>query len=159
VVVLGIDPGASGGLAWFHQGTVSAKKMPGEEEEILLHLEFLSQLSYPKPPVCFLEKLTGFVGRPNPGARMFKFGEGYGFLRGVLMTLRWEINSPTPQNWQNSLGIGKRGDRSPTEWKRVLKGEAQRLFPSQKVTLATADALLILKFGLEGKKINFERPG
>ena len=34
---------------------------------------------------------------------------------------------------------------TPTQWKNKLKAEAQRLFPDIRVTLKTADALLILE--------------
>jgi len=34
---------------------------------------------------------------------------------------------------------------SPVQWKNKLKAEAQRLYPDIKVTLKTADALLILE--------------
>ena len=147
-IVLGIDPGASGGLAWMRGGKISSVRMPKSDQEILKSLEKLTPPSLPRP-VVYVEQLTGFVGRTNPGARMFKFGKGYGFLLGVLFTLQWDVKFVTPSVWQKSLGIGTKGERKPQEWKRVLKDEAQRLFPSQKVTLATADALLILRFGIE----------
>jgi hypothetical protein len=44
------------------------------------------------------------------------------------------------------MGLGTKGKSSKTEWKNKLKGEAQRLFPSEDVTLDTADALLILEY-------------
>jgi hypothetical protein len=37
---------------------------------------------------------------------------------------------------------------SKSEWKNKLKAEAQRRFPDLKVTLKTADALLILEWVL-----------
>jgi hypothetical protein len=52
-----------------------------------------------------------------------------------------------PQTWQKNLGIGtSRTCASKTEWKNKLKALAQRKFPDAKVTLATADALLILDY-------------
>jgi hypothetical protein len=51
-----------------------------------------------------------------------------------------------PQKWQGYLSLGKsEGDK--TKWKNKLKQRAQSLFPSLDVTLATADALLLLEYG------------
>jgi hypothetical protein len=51
----------------------------------------------------------------------------------------------TPQKWQKKLGLGTSKGLTPTQWKNKLKAEAQRLFPDIRVTLKTADALLILE--------------
>ena len=147
-MILGIDPGASGGFAWLHDKKIHSLRMPKTDAEILESLKKLTALSSSRP-VVYVEQLTGFVGRTNPGARMFKFGKGYGFLLGVLSTLAWEVKYVTPSVWQKSLGIGTKGERKPHEWKRVLKEEAQRLFPNQRVTLAVADSLLILQFAIQ----------
>lgn len=149
MLTLGIDPGASGGLAWQHGDKVGAVRMPQCDSEVLDQLVYISDLSFPDTPACYLEKVSGFIGKPQPGSAMFKFGRNFGFLAGVLMTLKFKIVLVTPQKWQKNLGIGAKGERSQAEWKRVLRDEATRLFPEQKVTLAVADALLILKFGLE----------
>ena len=45
---------------------------------------------------------------------------------------------------QKHIGVGTRGGMSKTEWKNKLKSEAQRRYPDQTVTLATADGLLIM---------------
>jgi hypothetical protein len=50
----------------------------------------------------------------------------------------------TPQKWQKQLNLGKSEGDKP-EWKRKLKGHAQRTYPDLTVTLKTADALLILE--------------
>jgi hypothetical protein len=158
MVVLGIDPGASGGFAWAYYKTVEPRKrikkiysikIPQSDSEIIDQLNYLSDLSFPDTPVCCLEKVSGFIGKPQPGSAMFKFGRNFGFLLGVLMVLKFEIHLVSPQKWQKGLSLGKKGERSQTEWKRFLKDEAQRLFPDQRVTLATSDALLILRFQLD----------
>tara|TARA_R100001530_G_C4297223_1_gene149557 strand:- start:309 stop:800 length:492 start_codon:yes stop_codon:yes gene_type:complete len=152
MLIIGIDPGASGGLAWCQDEKVSVARMPQSDSEILDQLNYLSELSFPATPVCYLEKVSGFIGKPQPGSAMFKFGRNFGFLLGVLMALKFKINLVTPQKWQKSLGVGTKGKRSSAEWKRYLKDEATRLFPENKITLATSDALLILKFGCEKEK-------
>ena len=145
-MILGIDPGASGGLAWRNGALPAAMRMPDGDAAILEALEELTESSDGQR-ICYIEKVSGFAGKPQPGSRMFTFGRGFGFLLGVLMARKWEVHLVTPQKWQRALGLGIKGKRTPTEWKRALKDEAARLYPQQKVTLATADALLILEYG------------
>lgn len=52
----------------------------------------------------------------------------------------------TPQKWQKALQLGTKGNKSNTEWKNKLKARAQQLFPNVPMTLAVADALLILEY-------------
>ena len=54
-----------------------------------------------------------------------------------------------PQKWQKyfSNTLGKSSDYEKREWKNRLKALAQRLFPQEKVTLDTADAILISYYG------------
>ena len=153
-MILGIDPGASGGFAWLHNKRVESIKMPQSDSEIVDRLFYLRGLSCSDTPICFIEKVSGFIGKPQPGGAMFKFGKGFGFLLGAMMVMKFEINLVTPQKWQKNLGLGPRGERTPSEWKRHLKDEAQRLFPTQKVTLAVADSLLILKFAIKNQNEN-----
>ena len=55
----------------------------------------------------------------------------------------------TPQKWQKyySNTLGKSTGLSKNEWKNKLKGLAQQMFPHLKVTLNTADAILIANYG------------
>ena len=78
---------------------------------------------------------------------MFKFGMSYGGLRMALTAAQIPFESATPQNWQKSLGIGKKGKtETRTSFKNRLKAKAQQLFPNLKVTLATSDALLLAEY-------------
>lgn len=101
----------------------------------------------PAETVCVLEEVSGFAGKAQPGSAMFRFGEGYGFIKGVVQTLGIKLELVRPQVWQKAFGLGTAsGCASKTEWKNKLKAEAQRRFPLLKVTLSTADALLILEW-------------
>jgi len=42
-----------------------------------------------------------------------------------------------------------------TQWKCKLRAQAQRLYPGIKVTLSTADALLLLEFALQSQATRF----
>ena len=138
-----IDVGKSGGIAWHFEDAVVCEKMPASESgvlELLLDMKSLHQhgtTDTRKPPVVYIEKVSGFIGHAHPGSRMFSFGEGYGFLKGVLMATGWKIILVTPQVWMKSLGLCNSQKLPPNKWKNKLKDEACRLYPDQKPTLAT----------------------
>ena len=142
--IVAIDPGSSGGIAWRTEtGQIQAQKMPDTEGDILSLLRRLKTTC----DVIYLEQVGGYIGRPQPGSAMFKFGRHNGFLIGVIMSLEIPLEMVTPQKWQKHLGLVTASScASQQEWKNKLKSLAQRKFPSANVTLATADALLILDF-------------
>jgi hypothetical protein len=150
--VLAIDPGASGGLAWKNpDGSLQCRKMPDTEGGLLSLLqEIQGCVTEHQEKVCCIEEVGGFIGKAQPGSAMFKFGFNAGLVRGMLMALGWRVELVRPATWQARLGLGKANTcSSKAEWKRKLKGEAERRFPGVSgVTLATADALLILDYYL-----------
>jgi hypothetical protein len=99
-------------------------------------------------PIAFVEQVGGFIrGNPTPGSAMFNFGRNFGFILGSLQTLGIRIELIRPQDWQRSVGVGTSNGLKKNAWKNKLKQRAQQLYPEQKVTLNTADALLILEYG------------
>ena len=141
-IVLAIDPGRSGGIAYNDGYTSTSVKMPNTDGDVVDILRSLS--AHTGERICYIEKVGGFVkGNKTPGSAMFKFGHGRGVVMGALMACGWRIIEVTPQRWQAWLNIGKCGGD-----KNKLKAEAQRRFPSHKVTLKTADALLILDYAI-----------
>jgi hypothetical protein len=158
---LGVDPGASGGLAALNGREVRAVPTPATERDVWdwfqdfrsgeLHA-LVAAASGKKDfalPLAFavVEKVGGYVGQAQPGSAAFKFGASYGALRMALTAAGVPYEEATPQRWQKALGLGtRRKGESKTSWKNRLKSAAQRLFPSVKVTLATADALLIAAY-------------
>jgi len=151
--LLAIDPGVSGGVAVASFGKVATHAMPDTEGDRLeLIRDFKSMANIEGGScVCVLEEVNGFVGKAQPGSAMFKFGEGYGFLKGVVQALGIRLVLVRPQVWQKTFCLGTAsGCASKTEWKNRLKAEAQRRFPDLAVTLKTADALLILEWARAG---------
>jgi len=133
--ILGIDPGASGGIAWISEdGThVRAAKMPDTNHDLANILQ-----EYPSR-LAILERVSS---RPGQGvSSTFKFGTNFGLIQGVLSALVIPYELVTPTVWQKAMGCLSKGD------KNVTKAAAQRLFPSLKITHATADALLLAEYG------------
>lgn len=142
-----IDIGANGGIA--HEdstGKVTVYKMPKTDEAKLHRICSIVHTLRAEDVQVTVERVGGYIGQRNTGSSMFRFGEGYGFIKGVVLSLGLNLRLVTPQTWQNVLDLGGKGKMSTTQWKNQLKAKAQREFPDIKVTLWSADALLILLY-------------
>lgn len=101
--------------------------------------------------VAYLEDLVKYTGRNMPSSSMATYASNWGIIKGILTALRYRIVLVPPKKWQAALGLGSKGISTTTAWKNKLKQRAEQLFPNIKVTLATADALLILEAARQGK--------
>lgn len=173
--LIGIDPGAKGGIAILHQdGRVEVYKMPETTKDLsdiidVTHTEAMLDSGKIK---CYLEQVSGFAGEGQPGSSAFNFGQGYGEIIGILTHAKIPFETITPQRWQKIYTLGTRGtirgnysgmspeqakaekkrisslnNKAKRDWKNKLKELAQRLYPDVTVTLGTSDALLILEYG------------
>lgn len=149
-IFIGIDPGASGGLAVTGLLPVVdcrevAIAMPATERDVW---EWLAQWAPTllRQPFAVIEKVGGYMpgSGGNIGSAMFRFGHNYGGLRMALVGLGIPFEEVPPRQWQKALGIAPRKrTESRGAWKSRLKAMAQQLFPRSKATLATADAMLL----------------
>lgn len=145
-LLLAIDPGASGAIAVKWPGKpILAYPMPDDADLVDMlgayaNTAIIEQLNI----VAYLEEVGGYIGKPQPGSSMFRFGSGYGFIRGVLAANRIKTVLVRPQVWQKGVS-GVQSTKGP-ERKRALKEAAARLYPNIKVTLTNADALLIADY-------------
>jgi hypothetical protein len=161
VIVIGIDPGMSGGIAKLKRDGArwypSAIGMPATEKDIADHLwtmqeeaqkdeiEIIAFLEHIQP-MPIIKRSKGPKGETreevNPGLNQIgNFMKHYGFLRGCLITIGIPLEDIRPQAWQKLLGCMTRGN------KNVSKGKAQQLFPTMQITHKIADALLIAEAG------------
>jgi hypothetical protein len=133
---IGIDPGINGGIAFIPSyGKPWAHKMPETDRDLIDLLDVSTDMVEPR---AVLELVHS---SPQMGVKSaFTFGEGYGRLQAVLTALRVPYERVRPQAWQKAMGCLTKGD------KNVSKRRAQELFPTLKVTHATADALLIAEY-------------
>lgn len=145
---VGIDPGASGGLAFVNEfGEGNHTPMPDTDRDLWEWVAVFRQGGEHRT-FALIEKVGGYIaGAAHPGSAMFKFGQSYGALRMALTAAGIPFEEVPPQRWQKALGVVPRGrDESKAEFKRRLRQKAQQLFPAERVTLATADALLIAEY-------------
>lgn len=155
-VYIGIDPGSNGAIAVLEtSGVVTTHKL--KNATIRDSWEFLRKTVSGSEFFAFIEEQiprpTSFFDRKTKRwtATILKstcllFGS-YKELCGLLAAsdIRYEI--VTPRTWQKGMGmVPKRKGEKETSWKNRLKAKAQQLFPQVKVTLATADALLLAEY-------------
>lgn len=146
VYYLGIDPGKNGGLALLGASgeLVSGTSIPESPADLL---EWLREISEEGVEVrATIEQVGGYVGKGQPGSYMFNFGRGVGRLEMALMACRIPTEPVVPRRWQSCFGLSKKPGESSTRWKNRLKARAQQLFPTERIILATADAMLIAEY-------------
>jgi len=146
MIVLGIDPGVSGGMALVETvyGTSivkSAVSFTGKSEgEIIKAFGHLRAFNF---DICYIEKVNSRPGQGHVGT--FTFGRAYGFVRGMALSNGLIVRDAYPAIWQSSMDCMTRGN------KNVSKKKAIQLFAAwdrvQKITHATADAILIAEYG------------
>lgn len=145
--IITIDPGAKGGIAVYNPdaaGKIFCDPMPQTEGDVV---DFLAGIKAGGGEcIAYMELVSGYAGKGHPGSAMFTFGRGFGFILGCLQALGYRVELVTPQKWQKALGIGTRSGLTKGAWKNKLKQRAQQLYPGIKVTLQTADALLLLEY-------------
>jgi hypothetical protein len=139
---LGIDPGKNGGLALLFGQEVIATRMPPTPADLLVWIRSIGD-----DCIACMEQVSGYAGEGQPGSAMFNFGRGYGNLEAFLLACEMPFELVPPRRWQKAMGITPKGKtESKTEWKNRIKAVAQRLFPAEKITLMTSDAILIAEY-------------
>lgn len=151
-MIIGIDPGASGAIAFFDMAegeleivdmpTVDIERGGKAKREISPHL-LAKALDEWTPAVAWLEKVGAMPGQGV--SSMFQFGRSVGMVEGALAGLSISVNYVTPQRWQKAVGVrgGKDGARL----------RAIELFPKHAHLFALkkwdgrADAALIAWYG------------
>ena len=144
--VMAIDPGLKGGIAVLEGDKLYTFPMPQTYPDIFEVLKGLQEdFGITK---CVLEKVgSGLPGQSSKATATFARHNGH--LEMALYALGIQTEEVTPQKWQKfySNQIGSSKGLTKTEWKNKLKGLAQRLYPREKVTLNTADAILLAHYG------------
>lgn len=148
ILTIAIDPGVNGGVVWNHQGRTTAMRMPPTDFDTCALLADLSKRS--GIVILYIELPPLFAGRNIPGSAIGKLMLNYGVCYGAAVALGFKIHPVRPPIWQKAHPVGTKGEQTTTVWKNKLKARASELFPDLPVTLATADALLILDAGLRG---------
>ena len=136
---IGIDPGKSGAIAIIlDDGKLYVEKFNEGIKSLFDLVKLCSKYKY----TCAIEKVHSYPGQGV--ASTFSFGVNYGIWLSILNSNNIHYHNPTPQKWMSyylELGTYDKKDR-----KAKLKAIAQSLYPTTKVTLVNADAILIAHY-------------
>lgn len=147
MLIIGVDPGMKGGVAFYCtiSGQYGSYIMPDTRRQLFNLLQDL------KTTYGIIRGVVEKVAsRPGQGvASMFKFGKGYGEILGILTALNAEIIEPTPQAWKKLVLAGT--DKSKDAAIQV----AENLYPEislvpkgcRKPHDGMADAVCLMHYG------------
>lgn len=149
--VIGIDPGSGGGIAIYKKNRLhQAIKMPAGLTEMKRYFDFIKENN--DDVIVFIEKVQMFMSDSDEENKGMQFRiksllSNYDQLKSLIVFYGFQFVEVYPQTWQKELGLSMRGVEK-TIRKNIYKDTAGFCFPEANITLHTADALLILKFGL-----------
>lgn len=135
-LIVGIDPGVSGGFATLSWGGTTANATAFDK---VTPRDIATILRGAPIKKAYIEQVHSM---PLQGVRsVFTFGENYGLWQGILTALGIPFERVPPLTWQTAMRCRTGGD------KNISKTRAQELFPNLKITHAIADSLLIAEYG------------
>lgn len=152
MLILGIDPGLSGALAFLDiaNDAVVVMDMPtvevvrnGKAKREVSAALVAEMVAGKGVTAAFVEKVSAMPGQGV--SSMFSFGRSMGVVEGVLASYEIPTTLVTPQAWMKAMGVraGKDGSRE----------RAMQMFPqyaslfSRKKDNGRSDAILIAKYG------------
>lgn len=156
--IIGIDPGATGGIAmWRPNSEVVTIKMPKELMDLRDWLEYVKTIS--ESPLVFIEKVQmrpdDILPAETPDEHRANMGKAYRIqimlqnfqrLKDILEFSDVPYIQVHPMSWQSFLHVRKKGE-DKKDRKNRYKKYATENYPSIKVNLWNADALLLMHFG------------
>lgn len=138
---LGIDPGRKGGFAVLNDTQIETYQAL-DKQSFINACYFLSRKQ--EKTRCCIEKVHAM---PKQGAvSMFTFGEGFGWLKGVLDAFEISYQEIPPQTWKKEFGLNSKKELS-IEVAKQLFPEAN-LVPhgSKKESDGIAESLLMAEY-------------
>jgi hypothetical protein len=142
-LIVAIDPGKEGGIAWgIPPKVANLATEPGDLLDQLTEIR-----AHYKEVIVYVEQVGGYVaGQPQPGSAMFKFGKSVGMTETAVTALGFTLCRITPQKWQGKLGMRRQPGEKKDAFKRRLRARACELYPAlrREITVQVADAVLML---------------
>lgn len=119
-MIVGIDPGMKGAIAWLHPNGALARveDLPIVDKNLnasLLYdmLRDMCGLGYSAVVVERQQYMPPVMqGRQQGGSSTFKTGMGYGIILGVVASLQCRVSTPTSSTWKKPLNLSKDKERS-----------------------------------------------
>ena len=165
--IIGVDPGAAGGLAvWIPGRNVKTVKMPKDIGDLRDFFAYYGQTFH---PIVFLEKLTvrpddviveGDRAAMGKLYRIQKMMANFEHLKAIIETSGIPYVLVHPGKWTSGLGLRIKREHKPKESKQSRKNRykefAAKMYPGVNVTLWNADALNIMTFGRQALETQYD---
>ena len=148
-LIVAVDPGQNGAIVWTQDFVdIQIEKMPSTDVEVAQLLASFRLLA--KDVEVYLEEpSTAGYGPLIPASSIARLAQNFGLIYGASIAMGYTLRRTKPQAWQAAHGLGKKKDHGK-KWKNHLKAKAAEIWPTLDVTLANADALLILDAARRG---------
>ena len=150
-VVLGIDPGKHGAIAWATgTGRLEVHDMPDATGAALGAL-LADLILENRPMVAYVERVGSMPGQGH--MNVWTFAEGYGVILGVLGALQVPVVHVTPGVWKKAAGLIKRKGETSAQAKTRSRQLAIETWPRCSHLFARAkddgraEAALIARYG------------
>lgn len=160
-MIIGIDPGQTGALAFYEAGKIIAvvdmpvmARIHGKGQKVDAYtLGTLIMSNRGHLGEAVMEQVDGRPRRTGTGEQVamggtsgFNFGESFGIVEGVLGALQIPLRLVTPRIWKKAAGlIGKDKDAARTMAIQLHPEVAEEL--TRKKDIGRADAICIAHFG------------
>jgi len=146
---IGIDPGGSSGCIAVY--IPESNKVETLRFARSTHKEISDfMVLYEYDSCAVIEKVSSM---PKQGvSSMFKFGENFGLLQGMIWAHQIPFRLELPTTWMKHFSLKKGKDEGDTAWKRRIKQQVEMKFPDRKVTNDEADAIMIALYNYETTK-------
>jgi hypothetical protein len=141
---IAIDPGKGGAIAYYEGKKAVAVKCPKSTEDMAVLFSVILS-TYKCSPDCIRLIFESVHALPTDGrTSAFNFGKNVGHWEGIIGCHEIQIERVVPVKWQKHYKIPKITDYYKR--KQWLKKKASSIFKDNKVTMALADALLLLNY-------------
>ena len=142
MIWIGIDPGAKGAMALLG-GANGPEIIPFDTQEYMARLRTL-KLEY-TDCICCIEAVQPIRG--NGIIALFKLGQSYGWLLGMLDAIGIPYQPITPQKWKKEFGLTSDKTKSIEVCKRLYPDvNLKRTERSKKDDDGMAEALLMATY-------------
>ena len=114
MIWVGVDPGAKGGFCIMAESDTGRMVNAYAWDDQLFICEMRALAHFNKPPeghvIAAVEKVGAMPG--NGSVSMFRFGQSYGFILGVLEGLTIPYQVVPPKEWKKEFGLNSDKEKS-----------------------------------------------
>jgi hypothetical protein len=133
-IIMGIDPGISGAVAFYFPmvpSRISVDDVPVAGGEINGY-ELARLIKIHRPTLAVIERVGAMPG--NGGVSMFNFGRAYGDVRGVVSALDVPMHFVTPNKWKKHFGLTSDKEQSRLRAIRTCSRRSRTASSSRSMT-------------------------